>query len=344
MEVEFQAAEKAIEEDLDAGVQPSAYVDRAATWDVNPTTTRETFAKQYLRNPERAKRVYECVGGGSDNSFFRFREEVRGRCHHDRKSPTGNVWRIADPAQLVLEPWFKAVPNTHYHVHIDLATGIAGNDKVGFVMGHTYETRPTWSEDYLQRLQIAGQGVDPNGSGDFRTAVFIDLAMQFIAPNGGEVRFAGIIDFLSRLRGLGFDMSVSYDGWQSRGEIQRLQDLGFIAELLSVDRTPEPANTTKELWYAGLVNTYTHPVLLREAEELEEDPKTRKVDHPEKSKRRLLEEGESNGSKDVWDACAATTWYLTTRGAGAYRIGFGMADETDVIPAGVKVVEEEVLR
>lgn len=347
MEVEFQAAERQVEADVAAGVPPSAYCDRAATWEVNLTTTRETFAKQYARNPERAKRVYECLGGGSDTAFFRYREEVRGRCNHDRIWPIkGRVWRIADPSQVEFEEWFHGTPGVQYHAHIDLATGQHGRDKAGFVLAHSYEARPTWSPDYLQRLQIEGVP-NPEASGDFQKAVYMDLALQFIAPQGGEVRFAGIIDFLVRLRSLGFELTVSYDGWQSRGELQRLQELGFVGEVLSVDKTPGPANTAKELLYNGLLDYYPHPVLLREAEELEEDPKTGKVDHPEKSKRRLLEEGEPNGSKDVWDCLAACCDRLTVGGkTGRFEIGFGDGENpvTKIHPAGVQVVEAEVWR
>ena len=345
MEVEFQAAEKQIEDDILNQRKPTAFVDRAATWEVNLTTTRQTFASQYLRNPERAQRVYECIGGGSEHAFFKFREEVRGRCNIKRKSPiVGDVYKCADPSQLVFEKWFVGIPGARYHAHIDLATGKSGNDKVGLFLAHTFDSRPKWSEDYLTRLQIVGEP-EPQGSGDFRKAVFADLILQIVSPGQGEVQFSGIIDLLVRLKGLGFEMSVSYDGWQSKGEIQRLQALGFSAECISVDKTPEPANTAKQLWYSGLVDVYAHPTLLREAEELEEDPKTGKVDHPEKSKKRMLEEGEPNGSKDVWDAFAATCWVLTTgEGGGYFDIGFGGQQESTMVAAGTKVIEAEVWR
>lgn len=140
-----------------------------------------------------------------------------------------------------------------------------------------------------------------------RDAVWVGLVIQVAAPfPGGEIRFQDFIDFLAMLRDARkFNIAaVTYDGWQSTGEIQRMGEAGFKSCVLSVDRTPGPANAAKELIYSGLADYYFHPIFLREAEELQEDAKNGKVDHPERSPRREAEEGEPLGSKDVWDGFA----------------------------------------
>jgi hypothetical protein len=55
--------------------------------------------------------------------------------------------------------------------------------------------------------------------------------------------------------------------------------------------------------YSGRLDYYGYPVFIRECEEVR--LVNNKVDHPEKSMRRALEEKDDRGSKDVSDSVAA---------------------------------------
>ena len=85
--------------------------------------------------------------------------------------------------------------------------------------------------------------------------------------------------------------------------VQLLIKSGIQAEVQSVDRSTEAYDTLKEQIYKGLLDIYHHPVFIRECEELIRKPNG-KIDHPELSYRRSLEEGRKEGSKDVADAVA----------------------------------------
>jgi len=99
---------------------------------------------------------------------------------------------------------------------------------------------------------------------------------------------------------------VTLDGWQSVEFIQRLQDKGIEAEVISVDKTMEPYNTLKGLLYTKQLDYYHYAVFIRELEELIVEKN--KVDHPEISNRRALEEDLEYGSKDVADSVAGATY------------------------------------
>lgn len=307
----------------------STFISEKSTFEANPTATKNDpgVAEVYMRNPERAKRVFEGIVTASDNLFFSMPEEVRGRCNFNRENPIkGDIWQTHDLAALEFKDWFKGSPAYDYHVRVDLAKGKDGRDKIGFAMQHAFKKRPSYSEDYMKRLAI--EGVDAPEDLDERVAVFVDLMLQITAPPGMEAPFSRVIDFIIFLRDeLGFNISlVTYDGWQSVGEIQRLREAGFTAEVMSVDKTPDAANLTKELMYSGLMDYYTHRTFLREAEELEDQDG--KVDHPEMSKLRDVEENENKGSKDVWDAVAGNCQTLVAGiggeggGEGGYEIGW----------------------
>jgi len=125
-----------------------------------------------------------------------------------------------------------------------------------------------------------------------------------------EVRLAEIRQLIYRLK---FEMSfniikVTMDGYQSADTIQELNERGIPTELLSVDRTPDPYESLVDLAYQGLAKAYPHVVALRELDEVDNDGKTGKIDHPALSLVRMAEEGFEKGSKDVSDAMAGASY------------------------------------
>lgn len=108
---------------------------------------------------------------------------------------------------------------------------------------------------------------------------------------------------------LGYNISkVTYDGFQSAESIQELVDNGIDAKIQSVDRTPAPYDTLRDLIHSDQISFYAYAsdvfktrdgksknmAIIRELLNLTKDTRTGKVDHITK------------GSKDVADAlCGA---------------------------------------
>jgi len=301
------------------------YRSLKCTWEVNPLKKRIDFDKAYKKNPEDSARRYENKDiAGSGNRFFKYKERIVQFANKGRNSPFSTVkglytdnlmnelfhkWFLPNTIEkhyLVLQKiknnvklteeevrlkklWDKQHTDNKYYIHIDLAKANVEEfkqDCAGFAMVHTYTVNP-FSEDVEK-------------------GVYVDLAIQ-IRVKTGELNFETIRKFIYRLQNKGFPIvKVTLDGWQSVDFIQRLQDKGIEAEVLSVDKTMEPYNTIKGLLYTKQLDYYYYPVLIRELEELIVEKN--KVDHPEISNRRALEEGIEYGGKDVADAVAGGTY------------------------------------
>jgi hypothetical protein len=122
-----------------------------------------------------------------------------------------------------------------------------------------------------------------------RPIIRVDLALQVIAPPGGEIRISSIREILYQLRDVGMQFGkVSYDTWGSVESIQTLQGEGFSAESLSVDTDPAPYEATKEAIYDGRLLCYEMPVLAMELATIRRDDKTGKIDHPIRDARSSL--------------------------------------------------------
>ena len=55
---------------------PEVYAERAATWEVNITKTKEMFAKDYARDPEGSRMKFEGIPPSYRDGFFQFPERV----------------------------------------------------------------------------------------------------------------------------------------------------------------------------------------------------------------------------------------------------------------------------
>jgi len=150
-----------------------------------------------------------------------------------------------------------------------------------------------------------------------RYDVVVDLATQRrpqFSKHGTEVEeidFENIRQILRDWQERGFNLKsgkVTYDGFQSVDSRQKLRKEGFRAELFSVDRNLEPHDTVMEMVNTDRLGYWGHPVLIREAKQLQL-LNGRKVDHPPK------------GSKDVYDAVAASAYHAKMFGGRVVFIG-----------------------
>lgn len=285
---------------------PRIYSSKAATWEVNLLQKKSNFAKKYANNPEKAKMTYECEGGTSSGGYVTKKYMLSHMFSDNYENPVvGNLISI-DYSKLLnlrFKEWFKPTA-PYYAVHADMASGKVKekNDACGFSLGHPELMKPVVDEKLRSDLMKEGIVLDSAFDTSSKKGIITDLAFQIIAPPGSEVEFQFIRKFILLLRSLKFNIThVTYDGWQSTESQQMLRREGIKAETLSVDRDNSAYDLWKELMYQQIFKCYPQRIAHREAEELIMNDKG-KVDHPEKSWTRELEEGVDKGSKDVMDA------------------------------------------
>jgi hypothetical protein len=152
--------------------------------------------------------------------------------------------------------------------------------------------------------------------------VFVDFFCCIKAPKMDEISFEKIRQFIVWLRdNMNYPIvRVSYDSWQSVHSIQLLQENGFDAETISVDRTDEPYMELQSAFVEGRIMKPPFSIVDDELRNLEHDILVARgqVDHP------------MGGSKDVSDSLAGAYWsaleYIHKHGFGA--IGAHMVQES----------------
>lgn len=167
-------------------------------------------------------------------------------------------------------------PNKLRFAHVDLAKS---QDSAGVGIAHI----AGW-----KRVMKAGREYD-------EPIYETDLVLRINPPRGGEIRFSRIREIFYLLRNHGMTIGkITFDSFQSTDAIQELNNRGFRAGELSVDRDIAPYTYLKDCYYDGRLVMYRYEPLIVELSRLEK--KGDKVDHP------------SNGSKDISDALAGAVW------------------------------------
>ena len=278
----------------------------AATWEWNPKRSKDDFAEDYIRNPEDSERIYECKGKTAVGGYFKYKQRIKECINPNRINPVigDHVW-TDDILSLRFKDFFVPLKGVQYFVHVDLAKGTEYGDLCGLVLGHAIRNQEIKINDEYVRELIKAEGFQISRfKGQKQVSVILDLILQIKARPGQEIIFDEVRKFLQSLKHIGFNIKmVTFDGWQSLDSIQTLKAAGIKSETLSVDRNSEAYDTLKGQIYKGLCDYYEHSIFIREAEELIRKPNG-KIDHPDLSYRRSLEEGRKEGSKDVSDAAA----------------------------------------
>ena len=296
--------------------EEKVYRSRKATWEVRPDKTREDYNRAFGKNPEDAARRYgNVLSDKLGNRFFKYPEKIVEHINKDRQTPyEDKLIHTANLNTLTFKPWFRPYliqrldnlkeltirtkaeeaevrvlearhRDTQYFIHLDLAKGKEGGDCAGFAMVHPYFINPDDEDD--------GVGI------------YLDLVMQ-LKGDRGEIDFEEIRNFILGLEEVGYPIgAVTADSFGSIEMIQSLKKKNIKAKELSTVRTDEAFQTLKELIYSKRIDYYNYLVLIRELDELINVD--RKIDHPEVSQRRSIEEGNDKGSKDCADAVAGAS-------------------------------------
>jgi len=277
-----------------------------------------------------ALRLTADVASTASTPFFHRREIVRGSFRDDLPFPfSTQVVPCYEGSSFRIREGFnhKAVtgvfmgkhapirhPTAPRYIHLDLAQSRDKDaDRAGIAMVHP---SAHFIEDYSPDEDEAGVG---EGMSIKDVEVDFYLALEG-GPFGQPIDFLKVRLFIEWLRRIGFWVrKVSADQYQSFEMLQRLREIGFITEILSVDRNSKPYKIVRQVMSEGRFSfPYPkgyHPsdwgseedalgrvILYQEIIGLEYDVKTEKVDH------RTKNPDGSKGSKDIIDAVTGASF------------------------------------
>lgn len=187
-------------------------------------------------------------------------------------------------------------PEAPRYVHVDIGLS---RDSAGIAVVHAGKA-------------VAVTRFNPDGSANQMVVptIVVDLMLRIKPPSGSQIDLSKIRQFIVMLAEYGYPLKkISYDGYQSADSIQLLQKMGYNAELLSVDKKPDPYLSMRQAILEHRMTYYRYAPFLDEVLNLLEDPKSGKIDHPRTM--RALDSGLSVvGSKDVSDAVAACCQHI----------------------------------
>lgn len=206
-----------------------AFVSFGATWEVNPTVTRESLDNEYRRNPERAKARYECMPSAILDSFIK-KPELIDECFKCVDS-MADIGLTDDYAPKMLES-LKSLHKVDCAMHMDVGWK---KDSCGIALAH------------CSGVEI----VNDNSEGRIELpSVEVDLVTSFIAPINGEIDFETVRGFVVDLINRGYNIrKITLDGYNSAYFMQTFSKLGIETELRSIDRDTAAYDDVKELLY-----------------------------------------------------------------------------------------------
>ena len=190
------------------------------------------------------------------------------------------------------------------HIHMDIAYA-AGGDALGLAMSGVIG----WTK--VQRMQPDSRFVP-----EAAPIVETDFVMRIIAPPGDSIPLFKVRKLVLDLRRAGFNIEGFTSDLElaSKDTAQVLSVAGINVDYLSVDRDRKPYMDFASVVMEKRWLCHRHPYLFFEMVNLERDPKTGKIDHPEKvADVVVLKSGEVKevvlrGSKDLSDAVCGSVF------------------------------------
>ena len=258
------------------------------TWEANLSISREMLADDERKNPTAFWRDFGADPPTALEAYYPDPERWVRQANPERRHPCDDQGRLVDS--------FSPCCAGRRFVHVNLALN---RDACGFAMAH----KPVPGCPYYETRDGA-----PNPRAK---KVVLDLCGRFLPSPSREIDFESIRQVIRDLQDRGFNIKagkVTLDGWQSVDFQQTLRKEGFRCQTLSVDRDLAPHDTLQELINTDQLSFYEHPVLFREARQLQLRKGT-KVDHP------------PNGSKDMIDAVAGAVFQACKKGGHTGFVG-----------------------
>lgn len=228
----------------------------------------------------------------------------------DRRLPGGFIEQAWRPMRH---------PDAIRYVHID--SSLTG-DCTGVTIAHV----ASWTEVVRK---------DPIGDeyNELAPIIETDFMLRVIPPPGDEILLSDVRAIVYMFMEHGFNIGfVSQDQYQSADSLQQFRKRGIEAELLSVDRTPEPYEVLKACMYEDRLRMHDLPWVQRELTQLQRVPRKSgigyKIDHP------AMGIDGMPGSKDIADSLAGVVHSLTQRSPGMpippqMSMGMGQAESRD---------------
>jgi hypothetical protein len=193
----------------DAGGEDGAWAIKAATWEVNPTISREDLEPEFRRNPIEAEARFACNPPEMEDAYFRDPEMVREafRYSTDPLAEDGS-WK----------EWFNGTDGFSRYIHVDLALK---HDQAALCMVHLSGMKDVQTLAGIERLPI----------------INVDYIQVWKAKHGEEIPLADIRNTISIL-GRKFPLvMVTFDQYASQEMMQTLRAWGFNSEQHTVRKT-----------------------------------------------------------------------------------------------------------
>jgi len=232
---------------------------KAATWDVNPTRTREEFEDEFRRDPIMARARYECEPPEMEDAYFRDVEAVR------------SAFMIKDnPLDYEghYKEWFRGNDEHPRYIHIDLGLK---RDRAALGMVHCPGLKEIKTSGGVERLPI----------------VEMDFLQSWQAEPYSEIPFSEIRNTIIELSRRFPVASVTFDQWQSADMIQSLRSLGLNADLHTVKKTDY--DTLSTAIYDRRFRGYWNELLVEDELLKLRLINNQKVDHPSSGSKDLAD-------------------------------------------------------
>jgi len=200
-----------------------------ASWDFNPTISREDFDEFYERDAILARARYECDPPFSSDAFFVDTNVVLSAFDAFFDENEDIAWAKNRNINKI----FKFDKKRTYYIHVDLGLSEAN---AALCIAHREQEN-----------------------------VYIDRIEVWSPSPGEEIDIGGIEDYIIDLQRMGCKIAIcTYDSFQSANSLQVLEKHGIVASRKSVDRSAESYHTLKDLMTQGNIIGYFDKELILE--------------------------------------------------------------------------------
>lgn len=223
---------------------------KRATWEVNPTISREDLEPEFKRNPVEAEARFNCNPPEMTDAYFREPEMVRAAFRYaDDPEAEDGTWK----------PWFSGVDGFPRFIHVDLATK---HDSAAICMVHLSGMKEVQTMVGIERLPI----------------INVDYIKSWTAKPNEEIPLADIRNTIALLARKFSVSLITFDQYASQEMIQTLRTWGYNADLHTVRKTDY--DTLLSAIYDGRLRGYWNEYLVEnELLKLKLINNT-KIDHP----------------------------------------------------------------